>query len=181
MEFQGYLRKGPVGRRGVALIAAFGLALFVLWLGVAFVPMPSGVGRGLLVLWFVASGWGTVRLERPRGQRGHGTLADDTVTWEGTERLVGHLIKRSDVALANAWGPRVVYPVLVVLWVWVGAHGHGVFRQPSTTAFGALALLLAWQSWLRPAYRTELTVATETGRRRIRVVRMEEARRAVPS
>lgn len=180
MQFDGYVRVSPLGRRGVARFVGWALALLVLWLVAAFVSMPSGLGWGLLALWLVASTWNTVRLEHPHGQQqGHGTLVDDTVTWEGSERFVWHLIRRTDLGLVNAWGTRLIFPLLVLLWVWVGAQGHGVVRRPTPKAFEALALFLGVQSWLRPAYRTELIVATEAGRRRIRVFSMTNDRSGV--
>lgn len=180
MDFEGYRRGGPVGRRGVVIVLMVGAALFALWVVLAFGAMPATVRDWLWVLWFAASGWSTFRLERPQRQRwGHGTLEQDTVTWEGAETFTGRLVNRSDIGpIANGWVPRVMFPVLL-LWE-LAMKPHALLGQLSM-AIMALAVIFAWQSWVRPLYRTELTVETEDGRRRIRVVRIDEARREVPS
>lgn len=178
MQFKGYCRRRQ-GRWWWAMGPGLVLAL---WLALAFVAMPAVVRDWLWALWFAAAGWGSLRTEGARWLRwGTGQLAGDIVTWEGDEPFTGRLVSRSDVgAIANGWGPRIVFPLLVGLWLWRGVSGRALFGQSMMQAVAALALLFAWQAWIRPVYSTVLTVKTEAGRRRIYVVQ-EETRRAVPS
>lgn len=156
-----------------------GLVL-ALWLVLAFVAMPTVVRDWLWALWFAAAGWGSLRTEGARWLRwGTGQLAGDIVTWGGDEPFAGHLVSRSDIGpIANGWGPRIAFPVLI-LWALALYHKAGL-GQPTDQAAMALAVMFGWQAWIRPIYRTVLTVKTDSGRRRIYVVHVE-ARRTVSS
>ena len=124
-------------------------------------------------LWAAAAGWGSVRIEDARW--GTGQLAGNIVTWEGDEPFTGRLVSGADICpIANGWGPRIVFPLLVALWMWLGVSGRTLFGQSMTQATGALALIFAWQAWVRPIYRTVLAVKTEAGRKRVFVTRMGE-------
>lgn len=179
MQFKGYYRRRR-GRWWWAMVTAL---VFALWLVLAFVAMPAAVRDWLWALWFGAAGWGSMRIEGARWVRwGTGQLTGDMVTWKGDDSFIGHLVSRSDVSpIANGWGPRIVFPLLVVLWLWLGVTGQSAFGQSIMQAVAALALIFAWQAWIRPVYRTVLVVETEVGRRRIFVTQIGEGRRAVPS
>ena len=54
---------------------------------------------------------------------GTGQLAGNVVTWEGDEPFTGRLVSRSGIGpIANGWGPRIVFPLLVALWMWLLVH-----------------------------------------------------------
>ena len=84
----------------------------------AFVAMPAALRDWL---WAAAAGWGSVRIEDARW--GTGQLAGNVVTWEGDEPFTGRLVSRSGIGpIANGWGPRIVFPLLVALWMWLLVH-----------------------------------------------------------
>lgn len=173
--FEGYRR----ARQGWSWWSVIPGLILALWIVLAFVAMPAAVRGGLWALWFAVAGWGTFRVEGARWLRwGTGHLSRDAVTWEGDDPFTGPLVSRWELGpIANGWGPRIIYPLLVAAFLWSGRTGPAL-GQPLIQAVGALAVMLAWQSWVRPVYRMVLTVRTEAGRRRIYVVRTGAARNA---
>ncbi len=176
MQFKGYCRQ----RQGQWWSAMGPGLVLALWLVLGFVAMPAGVRDWLWALWFAAAGWGTVRIDGAQWlQWGTAQVTGDIVTWEGDDHFTGRLVSRSDIGpIINGWGPRIVFP-FVILWA-LALHHKAVLGQPTDQAAMALAVMFGWQAWIRPIYRTVLTVKKDSGRRRIYVVQVE-ARRAVPS
>lgn len=170
MSFRGYCRRA--GRSGWSIVPP-GLVL-VVWIILAFGPLPAVTRDGLWGLWFVIAGWDTLRVTGPRALRwGTGQVrSDHSVTWNEAESFSGPLVHYGHVIpIASGWGPRVVLPGVILCAMW--QYHPAVMGQPITQALIALVVLFAWQAWLQPIYRTVLTVDTPSGRRKIYVVRLE--------
>ncbi len=107
--------------------------------------------------------------------RGQGSVYAKQVIWDGMEgEAGGTLLRRWDVPSLVVWGPRVFWIILMGISLALAASGQDptVVKDPGLAALG---LMLLWQAWLTPLYRTILTVHMGSGRKKIYVDRFGKA------
>lgn len=130
-------------------------------------PLIPGRPLDIWMIWLMISlVWTGVGARRSFREWGQGQIEGARLNWRADAALHGTIIREHLLRPAYVWMPRVVYPLILALFVGESIAFHRTPTLHFSEGLTAIYVVMTVQAWISPVYRGTLTFIGDDGRRR---------------